>query len=812
MNSSRALQLNTLILFVLFCIALPILPFAVHAQQVDMIDVSELSLEDLLLIKVDVGSRGKLRTAFNSPVPIDIVTAEDLRATGSDELTEALSRLIPSMNSTRPSVSDGSDHVFPITLRGLGTDQMLVLVNGKRRHHSALVHITWGLGRGSTSIDLNAIPIAAVDRVEILRDGAAAQYGSDAISGIINIVLKSEQESDFSTRFRQTREGDGQSLVFTSRIGFNLPHEGVISFVAQFRDREATNRSAPRFDWTEGNAVLNGKKIYRYGDADARDLNFLGNLDLNLGAGIKFYSFFNYDFRLGEAGGFYRAPQDKRNLPELYPQGYLPLISPDISDFSGTVGFRGKVNGWRVDMSNTYGRSQYHYFVENSLNASVGPTSQTMFDCGQLLFCQNTTNLDVFKAIDVKILKYPLNIGAGTELRLEGFRIIAGEENSYLDGGYQGRTPGAQVFPGFQPGNETDRNRNSFAFYIDLENNITANLMVCAAGRYENYSDFGETWNSKLSLRYEPIPFFILRASTSSGFRAPSLGQSFFTATATTFINGAALQVGNFSVDHPLSKAHGARPLKPERSVHLSGGFALQPSRNLSLSLDYFLVDISDRVTLSGTFTPSNSSEQIRELLLEHGVGGARFFTNAVDTRSYGMDLVAKLQHDLNKSGTLLLSLGIHANRTKIIGDVKIPDIISASETTRLIFFDQIHRYHVEKVNPALNINISAAYRLKRWTFTLRTIRFGAFSEAFHETDPVKTQNLSAKWITDLDVMFRLNDSLSVSAGANNIFDVYPDRYNVDAYSSGVYFPYSRFSPFGFNGATCYLKLRYGFH
>lgn len=786
--------------------------FRIEAQdETGTIDVNTLNLEELLQIKVDLGGRGEHRTAFNSPVPVDIVTAEDLDACGTEELTEALSRLIPSLTATRPAVSDGSDHVHPLALRGLSTDQLLVLVNGKRRHQGALVHMTWGLGRGSTSVDLNAIPLAAVERVEILRDGAAAQYGSDAISGIINIVLKEQVGNSFSAQYRGTVEGDGIGGIVTNRIGLNLPGDGFATLTAQFRDRESTDRSKPRFDWTGANAVLNGQTVYRYGDAQARDVGLLGNMAIGLGQDTRFYSHISYNSRLGEAAGFYRAPADSRNIVQIYPEGYLPLIAPQIDDFSLTAGLKGVLRGWTLDFSNTHGQNIYHFFVENSLNASMGPTSPTSFDCGRLDFSQNTTNLDVFKAVDIGFLKFPLEIGAGMELRFESFRIHAGEEASYADGGYLGRTPGAQVFPGFQPGNETRRYRNSVAVYLDLEQRPLPTLLLGLAARYENYSDFGAAWNGKISFRYEPWRFISFRASSSTGFRAPSLGQSFFTATATTFVDSMAMQVGTFSVDHPLSKAHGAQDLKPERSVHLSGGFVVQTSRSFSVSLDFFLVNIADRVTLSGNFTPDNSSAKIRELLLEHGVGGARFFTNAVDTRSQGLDLSARYQLDFGDTGKLMLTLGAHANRTRIRGEIKYPDILAESPATRLVFFDLIHRYHLEKGYPDSNLNLAAVFRHRVWSLTLRTIRYGRYAEAFHESDENRTQMQAAKWVSDFDFTWRLGGRFWLSAGGLNVFDVYPDAYDPKAYSSGAFFPYSRFSPYGINGATFYLKVRFGF-
>ncbi len=792
----------------------------------ELYHIYDLSFEELMNIKVQVGTRGEERTTFNSPVPIDIITAEDIESTGLDELTSVLQRLVPSINTTRPTINDGTDHSYPFTLRGLGSDQVLVLINGKRMHNTSLVNVNNSLGKGSSHIDLNTIPVSTIERIEILRDGSAAQYGSDAISGIINIILKKDIENSLSAKYQESIERDGAVKRLNNSFGLNIGEKGFITFCTEIRERQATNRAGV---YRAEDQILSGvdlqllnKQIFRYGDAYSRDISLVTNSEISISDNSTFYSSILYNFRHGNSAGFYRKPSQNL-LIEKYPNGFLPLITPIINDLIITSGVKSKNNDWNWDFSATFGVNSFEFNVENSCNVSLGPTSQSSFYCGTLGSSQTTFNLDVFRNIEWWG-KNPLRFGFGSELRLETYNITAGEENSYIDGKYFKDTipntsmpnyapyavPGAQVFPGFMPDNETDKNRNSMAFYLDLEQNITDKLLFGIAGRYENFSDFGETSNGKISMRYAPIQKLIFRGTASTGFRAPALAQSYFTSTANVFISDIPYRIGTFSVDHPLSKKLGALPLKPETSINYSAGFATQ-LEELSLSFDYFYTEIENRIVLSGTYTLSNSSDSIINLLKEHGIGGARFFNNAIDTRTYGLDIVAKYVLDLS-FGKFLFSAAYNFNKTTIIGGVRIPPIIAVDTESKDNFFDKVEKARVETIQPNSNLRFGINYNTKKIVVNLLTIYYSDHAIINAIDEPA--QKYSGKWLNDLSFSYQLK-KVRFTIGGHNIFDIYPDKSNYvlnpdgtpKSSTVGYIFQYNDLSPFGFNGADFYARI-----
>jgi len=521
---------------------------------------------------VTVGTRTRGAEAEKS-VPVDVLTQDQIERSGYTETAQVILALAPSFNFPRPTITDGTDTVRPATLRGLGPDQVLVLINGKRRHQSALVHLNGSIGRGSTGVDLNAIPVSSIERIEVLREGAAAQYGSDAIAGVINIVLKGGQSAPAVTsKFglstgsfagnRCTPSGlsceTGDDIDFSDGELFDLGGSwglavgrGSLAVSAEYRHHNRTNRASfdPRDQVVAGDASNNAvpEPNHRWGDPDTRDfMTFLnGNFPLNAAETRFLYAFGGFSRRAANSAGFYRRGLDLRNWPQIYPLGFLPEIQPTVIDVSGTAGVRGAWNQWAWDVSGEYGYNSFDFRIGNTLNVSLGPTippNKTEFDAGTLSLGQFVLNGDVSRRFEIDPLSGPLNVAFGTEIRREQYAIDAGEPDSYGDGGVLNiaggaAAIGAQVFPGFRPTNEVDEGRTSVAGYVDLEGDVLQWLRIGVAGRAEHYTDFGDTFDGKLTVRVQPDRRFVLRGSLSTGFRAPSLGQSFFSSTATNFLS-----------------------------------------------------------------------------------------------------------------------------------------------------------------------------------------------------------------------------------------------------------------------------------
>ncbi len=762
---------------------------------------------------VTTGTRRTDRTVVESPVPIDVLTATEIRQTGLTETSQLIQMVVPSFNFPRPSISDGTDHIRPATLRGLGPDQVLVLVNGKRRHNTALVHVNGTIGRGSTSVDLNAIPASAIARIEVLRDGAAAQYGSDAIAGVINIILKTDQQLSVSSTAGQTSESDGEVIQAEGNYGFQLGESGFLHLSGEFRDRGRTNRSRPdtRQQYFTGDARNNDPNLtnqinHRQGDADTQDGLVFMNASAPLSAKVTFYSFGGFSRRQGEATGFFRRAQDVRTVRALHPDGFLPEIHSLVYDGSFSAGLKGTLSGWVWDLSSVYGRNSFRFEVKNSNNVSLGTASPTEFYAGTFVFQQNTSTLDFSRQFNIGS-SAPLNLALGAEFRYDNYQIEAGDEASYIDGGARildGPSAGslaavgAQVFPGFRPSDETTESRNNVAVYVDVENNLTSSFIANVAGRFENYSDFGSTTNGKLALRFEPVQKFAVRGAVSTGFRAPALAQSFFSSTATNFINGVPFDVKTFPVESPEAKALGAEALKAEKSLNLSVGFTMDPIDNFSFTVDYYRITIDDRIVFSENFTGAS----IRTLLLPFGASGGRFFTNAIDTKTQGVDVIARYGFQIGRN-RLRFTGAFNKNETKVTRVTPTPPQLRGFEET---LFGRVERGRIEKGQPRDNVNLTANYNLGNFGIMARTIRFGRVTS--FNANPVQDQEFEVKWITDLDLSYNFWDRMTAAAGANNVFDVYPEE-NIFANSTSGILVYNGISPFGFNGRYYYGRLSY---
>ena len=786
---------------------------------------------------ITVGSRA-IGAEAQKAVPVDVITSEQIAATGYSETAQVIQAIAPSFNFPRPTITDGTDTVRPATLRGLGPDQVLVLINGKRRHQSALVHLNGSIGRGSTGVDLNAIPVSAIERIEVLRDGAAAQYGSDAIAGVINIVLKGGVSGpSVSSKFGLSTGSfvgntctpaglncqEGEKIDFSDGELFDAGGswglafgKGSVTLSAEYRHHNRTNRASfdPRDQVVAGDAGKNSvaQPNHRWGDPDTRDFMTLVNAQMPLTAKQTsfFYAFGGYSRREANSAGFYRRALDVRNWPQIYPLGFLPEIQPLVTDASATAGVRGSFRNWSIDASGGFGRNSFGFTIGNTLNVSLGPTippNKTVFDAGQLKLGQFVGNVDLSRGFKLAALAGPLNVAFGAELRREQYEIVAGEPDSYRGGGVPNvaggvAAIGAQVFPGFRPTNAVDESRHSQAVYVDVEGDMLRWLRLGLAGRTEHYSDFGNTYDGKLTVRVQPNRQVVVRGGVSSGFRAPSLGQSFFSSTATNFINVPGQGLVPFEsltlpVSSPAAQVLGAQALKPETSTHATAGLVLTPLPGLDFAVDYYRIAIDDRIVLSGNFTGG----AITALLAPFGANSARFFTNAINTRTNGVDITAAYRVALAAAGDVRLHAGYNNTRTTIVGAVTTPPQLAGFDQ---VLFDRIERRRIECNQPKDSLRLGGDWRRRQWGANVNFARYGEFCSA--TLLPTDDQVYGAKWLTDLDLHYTLGQGLTLGVGAQNIFNVFPDRNITNNSFNGIQtFPST--SPFGMNGRTIYGRI-----
>ena len=822
-----------------------------------------LSLNEVVV----VGARTS-RTAVETPVPVDVISSQEIADNGQTEVNQILATLAPSFNASHQTIADGTDHINPASLRGLGPDQVLVLVNGKRRHSSALVFVNGTFGRGTVGVDLNAIPTAAIERIEVLRDGAAAQYGSDAIAGVINVVLKQQAEHlDLTTTAGTTAGGksvwdigsahDGDQIRTEVDYGFKVGDRGFFNVAGEYLNRAATSRAAPYSNndifpgvttqaGTDSALRVNGLTrqdfTIRLGQAAATEGMAFYNTVVPLSDNAEFYSFGGISHRNGVAAGFYRLPsQEARVVPQLYPFGFLPEIRTMLDDNSASAGVRGALNGWDVDFSVTHGTNGLHYFVEHSNNASMGTASPTNFDAGRLGFGQTVGNLDLVRALGARGGFRSLSFVAGGEFRGEEYRIDPGDEASWQlgNGGSQPgidfdttsagkpKESGAQVFPGFQPANALDRSRNSVSAYAGLESQVSERFLLDVGGRLESYSDFGRTFNWKVASRLEVAPRVALRGAASTGFRAPSLAQVWFNNVSNQFAIDAG---GNLILNRILTsnnqsrvtKAFGIPDLTEETSVNLSAGLTAQPRSNVSLTADFYRITIDGRIVLTSQFSSLTASEpnaairaRVAEILLPfqaQGVTTAQFFTNSVDTRTLGVDLVASYATALG-GGTLNLTGSANFTKTEVTR-VNVPQAMADSfasgnlDTVRVRILNPEDRNRLEDGLPRRKGSVQARWQRGRFGALGRATYYGPI-EYHHPTNPANDEHFSAKTLCDLDLSYELRGGVRVAVGGSNIFNTFPDQQKKAANISFGRFIYSRrVTQFGMNGGFYYARLQ----
>ncbi len=749
-----------------------------------------ITLEGLTI----VGSRSPNRTATQTPVPVDIISmASVTNSVGQVDLNQLLQYVAPSFNSNRQTGSDGADHVDPASLRGLGPDQTLVLINGKRRHQSSLVNLFGTRGRGNTGTDLNTIPAAAIERIEILRDGASAQYGSDAIAGVMNIVLKKTTEQlNANLNSGVTSEGDGGTFGANGNYGFKLGEKGYLNLTGDYNYRGRTNRAQNPADFADPSSDVPRRF---YGDALMKDISFFYNAEIELTKKLQFYSFAGYSDRDGNAYAFTRYPESSRNIPSIYPNGFDPQIISKINDRSISAGLRADLNGWKMDFNNTFGTNKFHYNVDKTLNTSLGTTSPTHFDAGGFQLYQNTTGLD-FSRFYENALPAGINLAFGAEFRTETYKIFAGEEGSWK--GYNDQAAGSQGFPGFQPSNVVNESRNNLGIYTDLEFNISKQFLIETAARFERYNDFGNTLNGKFATRYEFTPAFTVRGSVSSGFRAPSLAQAFFNTSYTNVVGGQPEEVLLAKNNSPITQSLGVNPLKQEKTVNASLGFTSRPTNNITFTIDGYYVKIKDRIVLTGDFSRDNAPE-LASTFDQFNVSKVKFFTNALDTKTYGVDAVATWSQ--NYSGhNIAISYAANFNKLKS-GQIKTSTILAGRED---VYFDDREKAFLIASAPKSKMNLTFDYHYTKFNANLRFVRFDRLQLLDYNYDLSNYDQYDPKITTDLTFGYDLNNHFNLTLGASNLFNVLPnesDAFNSE--SGGIYEPVQM----GFNGTYFFGKL-----
>ncbi len=742
----------------------------------------EMLLSQPTELKAEVGSRSGSKNTLMSNTPVDVITYEQIEHSGLTSLTDVMRYFVAGFNAPEaPSMTDGSDHVRIFTLRGMSPDQVLVLVNGKRVHTTSLLHINGTIGIGTSNVDLDTIAVKSIEKIEILRDGAAAQYGSDAIAGVINIILKGiGHQNSVSIGGGQRSRGDGRTLNADAFVTLPLKYDGFANITLSAKDVKHTDSAG--IDARAG--VTPPRVTTKLGIPDSTNYLAALNVEAPQDNDVLLYSNAMFNNRDSKANAFYRAPNASALL---YPNGFSPIINAKINDFTAVVGARGSADElFEWDISNSYGYNSVHFYVNDTMNYALGLASPTSFDNGSLSFRQNTTNLDLKKKLGA------LNLAGGAEYRYEEYEIKAGEPSSYAGSAAQG-------LKGYRPENEVLASRNSYAFYLDSKYAATNDLSLDAALRYENFTDFGKTSNVKVAVGYKLLPEILLRSSASTGFRAPSLAQSNY-SYASSYTSSGAIKIGGiFSPSAEVSKAFGAKELKPESSKHFALGAVYKPFENTSLTVDYFFNEVSDKIMLSNAFGTSASAAQ-QAVLDAAGVYTVRFFNNAVDTRTHGVDV--RLNHKFEFAGGHHLDFGVWYN----YNDNKVVRFNDAS-ITRANSFREIDK--LENGQPKHSLKILNALSYDKFDITLNINGFGSYKDVPPSSSVSYTFEPSIT--TDLDIAYKISKDITVALGGNNIFDSMPSKWDGLSGAGGYYgyngiLPYSLYSPIGHSGAYYYAR------
>ena len=797
------------------------------SSRIDVI-LSEEGGQQLKEVQI-VGSRNTKRTVVNSAVPIDVISMKELTTqSGKIEINQLLQYVAPSFNANKQSGSDGADHVDPASLRGMGPDQTLVLINGKRRHQSSLVTLYGTRGRGNTGTDLNAIPASAIKRIEILRDGAAAQYGSDAIAGVINIVLNdnvdeltgsvtygafnTNAKGDFlpgtanTKNFRLDENGngnsygknrflDGNAVKIGANYGVAIGEKGgFANFTTEYFSKQKVFR--PGYDFRKG-----------FGEASMDSYNFTANIAVPISEKTSFYAFAGRNYRDTDAYAFTRNSGNANVVESVYPGGYTPRITSIILDNSVTAGVRTETeSGWKIDISNTYGINKFHYTIKGTMNPSLLEASPTEFDAGGHSLAQNTTNFDFSKNYDTVL--EGMNLAFGAEYRTEQFIIFAGQEGSYTtyDANRQPITnpatqspptdpvsgdprPGSsQGFPGYSPSNAVDKARSNLSLYTDTEFDITKSLMVSGAVRFEKYSDFGSTINGKLASRLKLTDNINLRGSVSTGFRAPSLAQSYYGLHFTNIDASGATEILLSPNNSPVTKSFGIQKLNEETAVNASLGLT-STFGNFTATVDGYLINVKDRIVLTSYFDASSKGL---------GVDQVQFFANAANTKTLGLDIVLAWKKKFDASS-------VSATLVGNINNMKISKVNNGA-LDKDIFFGAREQAFLLASAPKNKFGLNLNYSNKKFDTGLAFTRFSKVVLIDYDG---ANDVYSTKMVTDLTLGYKLSKNLKLTVGSNNLFNVYPDKQDeAGSTEAGGYWDAVQM---GFNGAYYYARLGFNF-
>ncbi len=769
---------------------------------------------------VVVGSRSGNARALESSAPIQVVGGDTLRDTGSRTLSEALQRTVPSFNfPTSVPSSNAASFVKGVSLRGLAADQTLVLINGKRRHATAQLNAGGGTTKGAQTVDLNSIPLSAVERVEVLLDGASAQYGSDAVAGVVNIVLKQGSEGgDIALLYGINDKGDGKTKSVEGSFGLKLPGDGFVRFAFDAWDIGRTRLSVPdtRQMYFAGDPreASYPNRDWFYGSGATKRQNIFINGETTVG-GVTFYAQGSYGWRKDEGFGNLRQPNSDQTVRALFPDGFQPFLHIRSRDAAAAVGARwGSAAAGDFDLSANYGRNRVKSVVSNTNNASLGTASPTAFDTGDLLNEQTNVNFDWKRPFAVAFLPTPLNVAAGLTYRHEAYEVFEGDYGSWanggvpiLDGPNAGKvaTPASQGFGGFSPDDAGRLSRNVYGGYLELENSPTEKLRITLSGRFEHYSDFGSTTNVRLATRYELTPTLAWRFSAGTGYRAPSLGQSAYSRTIPNITNGVLATNRLARVDSVEARALGATALKPEKSVNLSTGWVWTPSPAFSATLDVYQISIDDRIVLSETLTGA----LVRQVLANAGFptySGLQYFTNAVDTRTRGIDATARYRFNLASGARLDLSAGFNWNETKITHVKDTPAVLSGSG---LVLIGREASSLIEEANPDTFLRLAADYGAGPFEAHLSGVRYGVYRTR-HTSNPAFDQRYGPQVVVNIAAGYALFEGVKLSAGVNNLFGSHPDKV-LTAIRNPVVSVYSGLSPEGGAGRTYFARLGYSF-
>ncbi|WP_299581806.1 TonB-dependent receptor [uncultured Microbulbifer sp.] len=809
--------------------------------------------EDALLEEViTIGTRVEGRSATDSSAPIDIVTGDEFVNQGDGDLNNLLRNVVPSYNVNAKPISDAASIVRPANLRGLPPDSTLVLVNGKRRHRASVISFLGsGVSDGAQGPDISAIPAIALKQVEVLRDGAAAQYGSDAIAGVINFQLKDAAEGGtVEVKHATTAEGDGDQSMVAANFGLPLTDSGFINFSMEYREQDSTSRSTQRDDAAQliadGNSSI-ASPAQVWGQPEVNDdTKFFVNSAIELSDALELYAFGNYASRSTDGGFYFRNPEDRAGVftyeekydsngdgvkdkkliypligdldpsngidncknvsvseardldecfsfTEMFPGGFTPRFGGDLEDYSIFFGLRGELsNGIGYDVSASRGQNKVDFHIYNTVNATMGPNTPTSFSPGGYAQTETNFNIDLTKATEIS--GKTLYMAGGFEWREEEFEINMGDEASWTLGPLteQGFIIGSNGFAGFGPEVVGTFDRDNIALYTDFELEATDNLRLGAAIRWEDFSDFGDTSNFKLSGHYVVNDRLALRSTISTGFRAPTPAQSNISNVTTAFTNGQLENLGTIPPTNPIAQLKGGKQLQPEESESFTIG-AIIAAGDWDITLDYFQIAVSDRITQSADQLLSDAE---RAQLVADGISGAdslsyfRFYTNDFDTKTQGIDLVAT--YPLGDA----TDLSFAANWT----DTEVTDFNPDT-------MDDMRHQQLEDGLPNIRGNATVSHAGDGWRGLVRLNYYGSYWEA-HLDDYSLPIDAGDEWTVDIEGAYDFSDSLSLIAGAENLFNNYPDK---NPWSGVAGAEYPETAPMGFNGALYYLRAQYEF-